>query len=176
MFRKTHKNLDLSEKLFEEIGVCIQRFIYHIVKNNHDAEDLLSDTFVKIIEYIQVHEKIPDKALCYAMARNLSFDFLRKKKKVLLNMTIDMSNDIVDESDTFEIVHNKMSTENSYRIIQSLPEPYANVFNLKFNDQMTFDEIGQIMNITENNARQIYYRAKLKLKKQLINESEVINE
>ena len=53
-----------------------------------------------------------------------------------------------------------------YKQVNSLEEPYRTVVYLRLSGDLTFDEIGQILDRTNNWARIIYYRAKEKLKKQ----------
>ena len=162
---------NLIELTFYELAVPLQRFIYHIVKNNHDAEDLVADTFVRILEFATINNALPNKPLCFTIARNLSFDFLRRKKKVQLLFEPKELLEIEDDTDVFEEVNELIEMESVVRLIHILPEMYANVFYLKYTYEMSFLEIGTIMGMKESNARVMYFRARKKLKKLLMDDN-----
>jgi RNA polymerase sigma-70 factor (ECF subfamily) len=162
---KGNPNNNLIELIFSDLAGPLQRFIFHIVKNSHDAEDLAADTFVRILEFINIHHTLPDKALCFTMARNLSFDFLRRKKKIVLQSDQKELLEVEDEADVFEEVNELIEKENVIKLIHNLPELYANVFYLKYTYEMSFIEIGNVMGIRENHARVLYFRARNRLKK-----------
>lgn len=160
--QKQNENIDV---LFYNIAVPLQRFIYNIVKNEHDAEDLLADTFVRIIEYIDGNSEFPPKAVCYTIARHLSIDFLRRKRKVFVPSNNDFMLEVQDQCSVEGEVEDIIMNEYIEVIVGELPELYANIFLLKFYDELSFLEIGNVMNVKENHARVLYYRAKNKLAK-----------
>ena len=55
---------------------------------------------------------------------------------------------------------------NLYKRIQNLDKQTREVFYLKITGDLTFKEIGEILNKTENWARVTFYRGKLKLKEE----------
>jgi len=162
--RKNQLNNSIDE-LFYDLSLPLQKFIFNIVKNRHDAEDLVADTFVRIIEYIDSNSEFPSKALCYAIARNLSIDFLRRKKKVYVPSDEEFMLYIQDECDVESEVEEIIINEYIEELVSEMPEVYSNIFLLKFSDELSFLEIGSVMGIKENHARVMYYRAKNKLKK-----------
>lgn len=172
MIDKGSQNENIIELIFSKLALPMQRFVFNIVKNNHDAEDLVADTFVRILEYVNTNHAVPEKALCFAIARNLSFDFLRRKKKIQLLFDQNELLGIEDNTDVFEEVNELIEKESVERLIHNLPELYSNVFYLKYTYDMSFIEIGNVMGVKENNARVLYFRARNKLKKIILNDRE----
>lgn len=66
---------------------------------------------------------------------------------------------------TEDIVLRSMDTISLMQAIHRLPEPYREVLHLRLTADLSFKEIGQIMERTENWARVTYYRGKEKLLK-----------
>jgi RNA polymerase sigma-70 factor (ECF subfamily) len=80
--------------------------------------------------------------------------------------------DIEGDTDVFEEVNELIEKENVVKLIHNLPERYANVFYLKYTYEMSFIEIGNVMGMKENHARVLYFRAKNKLKKMILDDME----
>ncbi len=68
--------------LYQQMHKGIFSFIYSIVCNYQDAEDLTQETFIKIRRYIQSY-KIGTNASAWILqiAKNLSLDFIKSKKQ-----------------------------------------------------------------------------------------------
>ena len=64
-----------------------------------------------------------------------------------------------------DIVLRSMDTISLMQAMHRLPEPYREVLHLRLTADLSFKEIGQIMERTENWARVTYYRGKEKLLK-----------
>ena len=60
-------------------------------------------------------------------------------------------------------VEDKDTSYRIHRALQELEEPYRKVFELRIFGELSFREIGEICEKTENWARVTYHRAKLKL-------------
>lgn len=64
----------------------IFKYCFWKVRDYTDAEDLTQDTFMKFIEYIPKYQEYgKPKALLYTIARNLCFNWTKKKK--IINIT-----------------------------------------------------------------------------------------
>ena len=75
LFKASHGEPEAFGLIFDKYGNKIYRFIYFRVKNQETAEDLASQTFLKIWEYILAGKKIREfQAFAYKIARNLVVD------------------------------------------------------------------------------------------------------
>ena len=63
-----------------------------------------------------------------------------------------------------------MNKKKIYKIIQSIDNPYKEVLYLRLTGDLSFKEIGEILENTENWARVTYYRGKSKLIRRLESE------
>src|SRR3989338_5724102 len=79
------KDPDAFGQIYDLYVTSIYRFIYFKVANRADAEDLTSEVFLKIWQYlIDCEDEIDNlRALIYKFARNLVIDFYRERAKIL---------------------------------------------------------------------------------------------
>lgn len=68
------------------------------------------------------------------------------------------------------IIEKIIKSEQNIEILKALHligEPYKEVFTLRVYSELSFKQIGEIFNKSENWARVTYYRSKLKVKENL---------
>lgn len=147
----------------------IYRFIYFKTSDTAKAEDLLSDTFLKVFKYIQTGNEIENlRALLFKTARNLVIDFYRQKGRQDLLMEDSMAVNIPDkEASVVDKIDIKIDMDNVKQAIAKLSEPYKEIVILKFIQNLSFKEISQSTGKSEGNCRVIAFRGLKKLKKYL---------
>ncbi|MCI5057201.1 MAG: RNA polymerase sigma factor [Flavobacteriales bacterium] len=144
-------------KLF---GICLT-----YTKNKEEAEDILQDAFIKILEKIgQYSGKGNFEGWMRRIVVNEALAHHRKRGRLKLDeeelqQTIYCTKEDIDTTD-----HSKRALE----LIRQLPIGYQTVFNLRAIEEYSFKEIAQEMNIKESTARSQFVRAKEQLKKMLI--------
>lgn len=151
------------EKIYEEYFDTVNKYLFCLTRNNDISEELTQETFYKAVKKIDTYKgecKI-SVWLCQ-IAQNLWYDECRRNKKVI-NAAEDLFNlqtlDMVDE----EIVP-KEEKILLYKKMQKLDERTREVIYLRITGDLSFKEIGIILNKTENWARVTFYRGKNKLK------------
>lgn len=151
------------EKIYKQYFDTVNKYLFCLTRNNDISEELTQETFYRAVKKIDTYKgecKI-SVWLCQ-IAKNLWFDECRKNKKDALNHQ-DLFN--IKELTTLEeeIISNeeKMSL---YKKMQILDDKTREVIYLRITGELSFKEIGIIMNKTENWARVTYYRGKNKLK------------
>ncbi|MEK6863224.1 MAG: RNA polymerase sigma factor [Nanoarchaeota archaeon] len=77
------ETLDVAD-LYRQYRALVQRVHYSLTRNQHTAEDLTQETFVKVIRYIHIYDgRVPFEAWLIRIARNTAIDYFRKKKEYL---------------------------------------------------------------------------------------------
>ncbi len=158
--KEIENNLDA---IFNEMVTPLTNFAFNILKNRYDSQDMVAETFVRIIEYVYINQGLPGRPYYFKVIRNLSIDFLRRKKRNLYMEEIEIQLEQQEIRDVFEEVYEKMTEELLTGLLKSLPERYANIFYLRYEWDLPFAEIASIMEIEEGNARLLYHRAKKKI-------------
>lgn len=151
-------------KIYEEYFETVNKYLFCLTHNSDISEELTQETFYKAVRKINTYKgecKI-SVWLCQ-IAKNLWYDHCRKNKKVINTEEKDLFN--IQEITTLEeqIISNeeKMTL---YKKMQNLDEKTREVMYLRITGELSFKEIGTILNKTENWARVTFYRGKNKLK------------
>lgn len=75
------KDEESFEHIYNQTKHSVYALIVSIVKNKADAEDIMQDTYIKMISSIHMYQpKYPFKNWILTIAKNLAIDFLRKKQ------------------------------------------------------------------------------------------------
>ncbi|HMY85007.1 MAG TPA: sigma-70 family RNA polymerase sigma factor [Saprospiraceae bacterium] len=155
--------LNGNERAFEELlhrhKSKIYTTIYMFVKDEHQAEDIFQEVFIKIIDTLRRgkynHE---GKFVQWAVriAYNLCVDnFRRSKRRSIFNSTENF--DIFDVLSVAEDSHEQaiiksQSHERLRKLIDDLPPEQREVIILRHYADMSFKEISQVTRVSINTA------------------------
>ena len=152
------------EKIYEEYFETVNKYLFCLTHNNDISEELTQETFYKAVKKIDTYKGECKMSvwLCQ-IAKNLWYDQCRKNKKFIDTKEVDLLN--VQALNTLEeqVISNdeKISL---YKKMQHLDEKTREVMYLRITGELSFKEIGIILNKTENWARVTFYRGKNQLK------------
>jgi RNA polymerase sigma-70 factor (ECF subfamily) len=153
------------EKIYNKYFKDIYLFLYSFSKDKCIAEDLTSETFIKVMKSVDSFKGNCDiKVWLFQIAKNSYFTYLRKNKNL-----IDIDS-IPDKSDETDIEKTYYSTEESikiHEILHNLSEPYKEVFSLRVFGELSFSQIGNLFGKTDNWACVTFHRAKNKIKEEM---------
>lgn len=148
-----------------------QRLYWHIRKiviAHDDADDILQNTFIKVWKNIE--EFRADSRLytwLYRIATNESLSFLKKKKLrtfiPLINHEYDLSETV--ESDPY--FNGNETQKKLQKALLMLPEKQRIVFNMKYFDDMKYEEIAEILSTSVGALKASYHHAVKKIEKYL---------
>ncbi len=160
------------DNIYQENADYVKRFLVALTFDVDLAEELTQETFYQAVKSIDKYNgtcKFP-VWLCQ-IAKHCYYNHLRKKKNdnvesldVLNEKGIDFDN---KELQISEIIETRDSYVSIHKIIHNLPEPYREVFVLRYFSDLSFKEIGEIVGKSESYARVNYYRARQKIKEQM---------
>ena len=149
-----------------------QKVYWHIrrmVLNHDDADDLVQDVFIKVWKNLSNFRQ--DSQLytwLYRIATNESITFLNKKK-AKNNVSIDdvseqLSNSL-NEEDYFtgDAIQKKLQ-----QALLTLPDKQKLVFNMKYFDDMKFQEISDILGTSVGALKASYHLAVKKIEQHLL--------
>lgn len=163
--------------LYERYVDRIYNYIYYRTGNVHDAEDLTERVFLRAIRHIEnfIDRGLPFSAWLYRIAHNLVANWYRdnsRRIEVQLNeRSFYCSSGDHPES---ELLQNE-EQEFLLHFIRRLPPDRQQLIILKFAEQRTNAEIGQIMGRTEGAIKSLYHRTLLTLRDDVRN-FRIINE
>ena len=146
------------EQIYEEYFETVNKYLFCLTHNADISEELTQETFYRAVKKINTYKgecKI-SVWLCQ-IAKNLWYDQCRKNKKI----TNIKEEDLLCEQVMKQIEEKAILAEEKislYKKMQNLDEKTREVIYLRITGELSFKEIGIILNKTENWARVTFYR------------------
>lgn len=134
-------------KLFYRYKNGVYNFIYRLVSNPDTADDLLENTFIKMIKSIDNYqERNKFKQWLFSIANSVTIDYLRKRKReYIVDPTEDWMN-ITDDSLSPQVsLEREELMKRIEEKIKELPLKQKHVFLMRQESDLTFKEIAEIL-------------------------------
>ena len=155
--------------------------IYKICQNYDDAAELTQDTFVKVLENINTFRgKSSFYTWLFRVAMNHTLNYCNRRFK-LSPMALDADNDQFEESkgklqavladpkgvDPVVVAQQKEISEIVVNLIAQLKQEYRVVLVLRDIEQMSYDEIAEVLQVETGTVKSRLNRARTKLRELL---------
>lgn len=151
-------NQDAIAKVYIEYKNLMYFVIASYVANKEDADDVLSDAFLKAIEHKKDIKDLNNlKAFLSAIAKNEAINFSKRNNIITSS---DMIEEIYGEEDRTNFLLNDIEPLLSNK--ETIIVYYRAVF------EYSWEEITSLTGIPESTARRVYSQAKEKLRKELL--------
>ncbi|AXG68159.1 ECF RNA polymerase sigma factor SigW [Kordia sp. SMS9] len=155
-------------QVYQQYKNMLYNTSFRIVKNQHDAQDVVHDAFMKAFQNISKLEKdLNLGAWLKRIVINCSLDFLRKKKK--LGWLQDVTEFLEEEEDTNAYEDISFQIEEVKKALNGLKEKYRIIIVLYLIEDYSHKEIAQQLGVNESTVRNQYRRGKRLLQQQFQN-------
>ena len=153
------------DTLFARHSDTIHSMLLKFTSNNDDVEDLMQEAFMKAYLKIgQYNPKYDFGAWIYTIARNTFVDFSRMQKSNALNpqnISLDSSNITQASAPTPEdYIINAQQRAQIERYIAMLPEDYRKLFELRFIDEYSYEEIAEKLDMKLGTVKTRIFRVR----------------
>ena len=143
----------------------IFRYIYQRMDDQELAFDVTSQVFIKAMKNLHKYEYrgVPFSSWLYRIAKSELYQAFRDRKA---RKTVNVENMHIFEM--IEEFEEDNSSENKTKLISCLSKMNENdmqMLEMRYFERRSYREIGEILDITENNAKVRSFRALEKLKK-----------
>ncbi|HBB37575.1 MAG: hypothetical protein UV82_C0001G0027 [Candidatus Magasanikbacteria bacterium GW2011_GWD2_43_18] len=155
------KDPDAFAELYDAYIEKMYRFISFKVGNRQVAEDLTSDLFLKLWEYLTTGKSTDIQSLnglIYRMARNLVIDHYRKNT-MTFECPIEDILHLTDSTDIQEQVHLDIEVSNILAQVKHLKQEYQEVVLLRYIEELSIKEIAEVMQKKRGAVRVTLHRA-----------------
>ncbi|GAB4505566.1 MAG: hypothetical protein Fur0043_25620 [Anaerolineales bacterium] len=156
-------------ELYQHYTDRIYNYVYYRTGNTHDAEDLTARVFQRAMNHIHRYTDrgVPFSAWLYRIAHNLVANWHRDRSR-RQEIPLDDLPVLPARSDHPEtqLVHTE-EQEALLRLIRKLPPDRQHLLILKFVENLSNAEIGQIMGRSEGAVKSLYHRTLLTLRDQI---------
>ncbi|MBG0786446.1 MAG: sigma-70 family RNA polymerase sigma factor [Anaerolineaceae bacterium] len=154
----------------------IYNYIYYRTGSAGDAEDLTGKVFFKAMSHIKgyKHMGLPFSAWLYRIAHNLVANYHRDRSRKQEISLDNLPGQILPKSDLHpetRVVHSQ-EVDALLSRIRDLAPNRQELLILKFVDQLSNAEIGQIMRKSEGAIKSLYHRTLLELRELMSEDSD----
>lgn len=150
-----------------------QRIYWHIRKmviDHDDADDLVQETFIKV--YRNIDSFRADSQLftwIYRIATNESLNFLKKKKRRFFMPIGDVEHELMQKVDDSPHIEGDEIQKKLQKALLKLPEKQRLVFNMKYFDDLKYEEIADITGSSVGSLKANYHHAVKKIEEIMTN-------
>lgn len=138
-----------AQVLYQQHSAGIYRFALYILKSPAGAEDVLQETFLRLLQSSPALLPGREPAWLYKVARNLCYDQLRSSKR-----------EAPEANDTAQVCKELAYLE----LIAPLEPQEQEIVSLKILGNLTHREIASALGLTTHAAKKRYERAIAKLR------------
>lgn len=164
--------------LVENYQNMVFKACYHILSNYEDAEDVAQEVFIEA--YLSISNFRGESKLStwlYRIAVNKSKNLLRKNKWQLLIQRIEkfipgekaeyLDMEDISAYEKMNVIEKTEDQKILWKAIESLPENQRIAFSLNKYDDLSYQEIADVMQTSLAAVESLIHRAKLNLQKKL---------
>ena len=163
---------DALEELYLIHFDRIYSYLHVSVGNRHDAEDLTTQTFLKMLEKIGSFkwQSAPFSAWLFRIAHNLAMDHFRARRR--WQPEEEVPEPPGEEEPSAELVAMQtIGRESMLELIEGLSPEQQQVLTLKFVFNLPNAEVATILDKTEGAIKSLQHRALVSLQKQIAQSS-----
>jgi RNA polymerase sigma-70 factor (ECF subfamily) len=172
-----------NKEVFKELIDFYTPILYNFVArttNKNDASDIIQEVFIKVWKNLERFDesKANFKTWIFTITRNTVIDFSRKKKSFLFSDMFSNTNENdIETENSFEenilseeilpdeALQKLEDTEILNKTLEKLQKNYREILILYYQEEMTFEEIGKILNKSINTVKSQHRRVIIELRK-----------
>ena len=173
-----NNNQEAFAALINRYTAPLYNFVARLVGRNN-ASDIIQEVFIKVWKNIRRFDptRASFKTWVFTIAKNTATDFLRKKRSLLFS---DIEKNDDENIDSFaenisvenllpdEILQKAEDVELLNKTLEKLRLDYREILTLYYQEEMTFEEIGKVLDKPLNTVKSQHRRAIIELRKMLI--------
>ncbi len=148
-----------------------EKVYWHIRKmviDHDDADDVTQEVFVKVWKNLDKFRA--DSELytwIYRIATNECLNFLKRKKRRYFLPIHDIKSELLGKLDNDELISGDEIQMRLQKELLKLPDKQRIVFNMKYFDEMKFEEISEITGTSVGALKASYHLAVKKIEKSI---------
>jgi RNA polymerase sigma-70 factor (ECF subfamily) len=166
--RAQHGEREALEELYLLHFDRIYSYLHLSVGNRHDAEDLTTQTFLRMLEAIGRFRwrEVPFSAWLFRIAHNLAMDHFRANRRVQTEENVPEPAGSEESSAEDQAFHS-MGRAGMLELIERLSSEQRQVLTLKFLYGFSNGEVAAILGKTEGAVKSLQHRALASLQRHL---------
>lgn len=169
------KNKEAFSELFDLYYDRVLKYVFRRVLNTEYAKDITSNTFLKVLKNLDQFEwrngPFSFDGWIFKIATNEVNQYFRKQNRYKLIIDDPYFKELGDDNKVAEEIEKKIDNDRYLLIlnkaIKQLKPIYQDILHLKYFEDMSYEEISQVLNKNESTIRVYSKRAKEELRMML---------
>ena len=156
------------EQIYDKYFKSVYRYIRKLSGDEHVAEEITSETFLKAMKSIgDFRGECDMRVWICQIAKNTYYSYLRKSKRITSVDETELQSIVDTNAFIEEQIGIQDETQQIRKILHTMPEPYKEIFMWRVFGELSFKEIGDLYNKTDNWACVTYHRARKMIQSRL---------
>lgn len=153
-------------RLVEQYWDRLYRWLYHLTRDRHVAEDLTQETFLKALGALKSFRPGSNfRAWVFRIGHNNFVNQKRTEKRTRQPLPDDMAE--TDYGGPMDSAENREALEIVAKAVAELPTDFRIALLLRVDEGLSFRDVAKVLGITEETARWRVFKARQKLMKVL---------
>ena len=169
--RKSLEAMDYFVCLYERYENRLLRYIRRVTHTTEEeAADILQESFIKIWKNLNAFDQgLSLSSWVYRIVHNEAVSFLRRKRSFGKDQNAEWDERLfmryADEASELKAEELEYRDQLTWQLLERLPKPYREVLLLKYLEDMSYEEISDILKIPEGTVAIRINRAKKQFRK-----------
>ncbi|RCW64879.1 RNA polymerase sigma factor SigX [Saliterribacillus persicus] len=162
------------EELYDKYHTDLYQFIFYMVKNKENTEDIVQEVYVKVLESYQTFKgDSSEKTWLFSIARHVTIDFFRKqqrkKKRILDFFNWSEKGESIPASQALpeEIAIQNEELKQVFLALDDCTEDQRSVIILRYIQSFSIKETASVLGWTESKVKTTQHRAISQLKEHI---------
>jgi RNA polymerase sigma-70 factor, ECF subfamily len=160
------------DQLYQKYHQDLFRFLFYMVKNREQAEDLVQEVYIRVLKaYSSFEGKSSEKTWLFSIAKNVAIDHFRKQKgwKNWLTEKFDPSTAQIKDHSPLpeEVAEQREEIQKMYRCLDQCTVDQKMVIILRYIHELSISETAEALSWTESKVKTTQHRAIKALKKHM---------
>ena len=157
------------ERLYHKYKEALLRFSFGYTFNQAKAEEIVHDTFLKVYRFKKNYDPHkPFRTWLWTICKNTNLDALDKNPLRKDESFDEMDYELSDAEDSaLDKLVNESTKEHIAGVVETLPLSQREALLLWMNDDLSFEEMGSVLQKSPQAVKNLVHRAKLGLKTKL---------
>lgn len=140
---------NIIARSYEEYHQIIRAYIMYRITHRYEAEDLMQDVFVRLLDYKQMLRPDTVKYFLFTIARNIVTDYIRRyyKRQEIESYFYDFTSTSTNETEEKIIANDLALTEQL--ILAEFPEQRQKVYQMNRYEEKTSAEIATVLHLSQ---------------------------
>ncbi|MDN5212113.1 sigma-70 family RNA polymerase sigma factor [Fulvivirgaceae bacterium BMA12] len=162
------KNPESKNYAFNLLVRKYQEKIYWLIRkmviDHDDADDLVQEVFIKVWKNLDKFKEASQLyTWIYRIATNECLTFLNKKRKRFFLSIVDVEKELVDKINNSPMLDGEEIQKQLQKALLKLPDKQRLVFNMKYYEEMKYEQIAAITGTSIGSLKASYHHAVKKI-------------